>query len=521
MTTAADLKNRKVIRGSVTRLLGKLDGEGKLVCHGTKLKSEEEAELQGYIGTLKLKLIDLNRLDKEIICELEDEIEIENESIKADEYALNLNITISKLEKNITESKENRQKDNLTIHQLNVTSKDTFRPSSNNISHFKLPKLQLMQFAGDKLYWNQFWDSFTCSIHNNQTLSSVNKFGYLLASLTESARKCIAGLSVTEENYVQAVETLRKRYGDSSAIKNEHMRRLQELKCSNCMVDTLRTFYDDIKQNVFGLQNIGIRENSYEVMLVPLYLQRIPEVLRIKILEAAQSKLQQVNTLHIFLELLDCNIQLLELVNISTIHESGSNSMVSNNSHSKVKSSFSTYSSPNPIKSKVCTKCSGIHYIQDCPSFLSAKPSERFSIAQKNNLCYNCLIFGHRTASCRRGNQCSQCNSKHHPLLHNPENVFKRKEFIELQKCVPSDSATTSSVMLASESEEFNVLGNLQPKVSMLVIPVTIRCNNGSFVTNALLDPASDICMMSQTIKQRLYASETKKLNIKTVNGTQ
>ena len=49
--------------------------------------------------------------------------------------------------------------------------------SSVNSSNFhKLPKLNLPTFDGNVLEWQSFWDSFDSAIHNNNTLTDVQKF---------------------------------------------------------------------------------------------------------------------------------------------------------------------------------------------------------------------------------------------------------------------------------------------------------------------------------------------------------
>ena len=32
----------------------------------------------------------------------------------------------------------------------------------------KLPKLDMLAFSGDKLKWNEFWDSFESAVHKNK-----------------------------------------------------------------------------------------------------------------------------------------------------------------------------------------------------------------------------------------------------------------------------------------------------------------------------------------------------------------
>ena len=40
-----------------------------------------------------------------------------------------------------------------------------------------LPKLDIEKFDGDVIDWSSFWDQFSSAIHENDSLSEINKFG--------------------------------------------------------------------------------------------------------------------------------------------------------------------------------------------------------------------------------------------------------------------------------------------------------------------------------------------------------
>ncbi|XP_053382192.1 uncharacterized protein LOC128549495 [Mercenaria mercenaria] len=83
-----------------------------------------------------------------------------------------------------------------------------------NSSSVKLPKIEMITFNGDKTKWVEFWDSFQCSVHNNKTLSDVEKFNYLKTKLIGEARIAEAGLTLSNGNYKVAVDILEKRFGN-------------------------------------------------------------------------------------------------------------------------------------------------------------------------------------------------------------------------------------------------------------------------------------------------------------------
>ena len=76
----------------------------------------------------------------------------------------------------------------------------------------------LPSFDGNFKVWAAFWDSFDSAINSNQSLTPIEKFSYLRASLRGSAAATINGLSLSSANYEAAVALLKERYGDSQKI---------------------------------------------------------------------------------------------------------------------------------------------------------------------------------------------------------------------------------------------------------------------------------------------------------------
>ena len=69
----------------------------------------------------------------------------------------------------------------------------------------RLPQLEVRKFTGKIHEWTEFWDSFNSAIHENESLSKVDKFTYLRAIVEEPTKSAIAGFSLTEANYTAAV----------------------------------------------------------------------------------------------------------------------------------------------------------------------------------------------------------------------------------------------------------------------------------------------------------------------------
>lgn len=68
-----------------------------------------------------------------------------------------------------------------------------------------------------------FWDSFQSAVHNNRSLSEIDKLNYLRSLVERSAKEAIAGLSLTSANYISAISILEKRFGDKKQVIAKHM----------------------------------------------------------------------------------------------------------------------------------------------------------------------------------------------------------------------------------------------------------------------------------------------------------
>ena len=95
----------------------------------------------------------------------------------------------------------------------------------------RLPKLTLPKFNGDPLQFQTFWDSFEAAVHNNESLTGVQKFHYLRAQLlgNTSRSHVIDNFPLTDLNYHHSVDLLRERFGQPYKLVNAYMDALMNL----------------------------------------------------------------------------------------------------------------------------------------------------------------------------------------------------------------------------------------------------------------------------------------------------
>ena len=94
--------------------------------------------------------------------------------------------------------------------------------SSNNNFRTNLPKLIIKQFDGGILNCQTFWDQYYLSVHVKTNIGEIDKFTYLKSLLSESAFETISGLTLTSDNYVEAIKLLQNRYGNHQALINRN-----------------------------------------------------------------------------------------------------------------------------------------------------------------------------------------------------------------------------------------------------------------------------------------------------------
>lgn len=158
-----------------------------------------------------------------------------------------------------------------------------YTPAHAVIPRVKLPKLSIKRFNGDLTKWVTYWDSFNSSIHSNPSLSSVDKFNYLMSLVESSAADAIAGLTITSANYDEAIDTLRRRFGDPQLIVNRHMEALLGVVAVSSHLDIkgLRTLHDTVESHVRGLRALGMPAESYGGLLTSILVGKLPSEIRL------------------------------------------------------------------------------------------------------------------------------------------------------------------------------------------------------------------------------------------------
>ena len=146
-----------------------------------------------------------------------------------------------------------------------------------------LSKLELNPFSSDITTWTTFWESYESAIHNSRDLSDIDKFNYLNSLLKGAAHEAIAGLSLTSANYREAIDILKKHFGNVQQIKAKHMDILMNIEPATSSRDlkALRKLHDVVESNVRSLSTLGVDSASYGSLLSSVLLNKLPPDLQL------------------------------------------------------------------------------------------------------------------------------------------------------------------------------------------------------------------------------------------------
>lgn len=168
---------------------------------------------------------------------------------------------------------------------------------------------KLFKFNRYMRKWGVFISQFEELIDKRTDLSDAQKFVYLVGCLKGEARKVIGDLAVNEENYLLAMEILRKRYGSKERRVIESYIRLQRLcysrRNSSKLIKELLDILSQLK---------GLGENLNTELIWSAIISKLPNFIAAELM---QKKLEEPewnieNTLKFLKDTLDID-EILEM----------------------------------------------------------------------------------------------------------------------------------------------------------------------------------------------------------------
>lgn len=376
--------------------------------------------------------------------------------------------------------------------------------SLNERNHIKLPKIEMMKFSGDVKQFRTFIDLYNSMVHNNNTLSEIEKFSYLISVLRGPPLNLVQCTPMVKENYLDAYNALVQRYENKRLIAFAHFREIEETqKLSENQVTSqnLRHLLDVFNENIAALRNLKLPVEKWDFVLVFMLLKRLDSdtLTRFELEFGSNNDIPSYETLSNFiikqctaLDAVEFSAQKKSRKPESRAHMSQSHmvpkqssTFLINANNSRTKSSLT-----NSNKRNVCSLCKSDHLIYTCSNFLLKSPQERFTFIKQNGWCVNCLGTRHILRDCTSQQSCKVCHKRHHSLLH------------------------FSEVISQPTPPDFNPVNNLHSQEPSASQPSTSSSNNNHSTQFSSVNTLTSILTTKTTV-----LLSTAQINIQDVHG--
>ncbi|KRZ02620.1 hypothetical protein T11_725 [Trichinella zimbabwensis] len=417
MASAAKSRSKKLValKDRLNRLLAELDE----LCIG----SADVFEVEEQVSLLEETFRAVDALQTEV------ELDLDGEERQAaiDEWALcrrNYRVGKSRARARMVEARGEGP-----IGGGNVSAGRPAVRASNG----RLPEVTLPKFAGKVLEFPSFWAQFEASVHKRSDLDNATKFTYLLSSTEGTARNAIEGIPLTPENYTQAVDILKKRFGRPRLVVREHLAALWRAPaCREMTAKGIQSLVDEVTKHLRCLTALDRDPFSGRFPLseglMPMLQDKFPPAL-IKAWDTniGPDATEDEDNLQKFLEFAQWQAGLLSKSKREDTKPSASKSEQRTPSSKPSRPEWkngnrirSTTAALAVVAAKSCPFCSGEHKAEECEKFLQADLSRRRDMVRAKEVCFKCLGTGHWAKGCREGRHCGVdgCRRQHHKLLH-------------------------------------------------------------------------------------------------------
>ncbi|XP_064469734.1 uncharacterized protein LOC135384464 [Ornithodoros turicata] len=519
-------KKRKALRSQVTRLINEV--QEALTLSGT----EDVCVFEDRLKALQLQL---NAVDDKIEQERADQLD-EAEFEQVFQYNNKLVTCLAKLahRREAFEASERAARDSSGSNPSNGTA------LSMNRTKVRLPKLELMRFNGERTTWQQFWEQFDLVVHRNEDLTEVDKFNYLKGCLTADAAAAVKGLPPTARCYNDAIDLLKRRFGDEELLVQSHMRKLIDLNpvCSSDDVKGLRHLYDNVVAHVRGLEALGRKRETFSSLLLPILQRALPRDILLSLNKrniserrdstAAVLEMGQQETgdsaRQGTIDRSDSFTQLLDFLKVQV--QSREDVEFMQHMSSRTKKQDSTHSNKDRGKRKGSRKSSSTAVLQQstqvnscffckAESHSTLECDMKIGLEEKKNRlrserrCFRCTRPNHQAKTCRSQVKCKNCGGRHATVMCDPDFVQK--------KASTPDAITSVPVNLERHSD--------QRRSAVLLPTLTVwgcRTSQREHV-RALLDSGSQRSFVCTEISRKMRCKKvgTETLTVGVFGGHQ
>lgn len=294
-----------------------------------------------------------------------------------------------------------------------TNTNNTNRSDNSSTGNVRLPKINLPEFTGKYDEWVPFFNVFNSVINQNQGLSKIQKFQYLLSSISGEPYGIISSLELTDANYDIALQLIKDRYDNSRIIVYSHIKEIFEMPVMNKEnYRQLKSLIDGTNKHLRALHSLGRPTDNWDDIIIFVLTSKLDNVTNKEWQTSVSGK--NLPSLKELLEILTKKYQALE-VTVSSNKNVHTEIHHNNSSFNKSKKQSMTHVVTTDVK---CIMCGGDHAIYQCSGFLNLSKPARLDSVRKKNICTNCLRSTNHGSSKCYAKGCKLCGAKHNTLLH-------------------------------------------------------------------------------------------------------
>lgn len=291
-----------------------------------------------------------------------------------------------------------------------------------------LPRISLPKFDGQIINWPKFRDTFMSLVHNETSLTSMQKFHYLTSSISGSALTVVSHLPMQEANYKIAWDALLQTYDNKRMLAAAYLNKLIHFKplVGKQSCDTYKYFLSKVADNIAAFKLLNI-ENESEYILFHLAIRCLDSSTREQF-EMSHKDIDFPNFTDLIKFVRQRSIALELAGATSRPYDSPTNKTGSlpkpftpSRSNKIALLTETPVSKPTSsiVANPTCIVChESPHKLLSCLKFTSMNANQRLHALNSWKGCRNCLSYNHKTAECSSKWHCRFCKFRHHSLLH-------------------------------------------------------------------------------------------------------
>jgi len=392
----------------------------------------------------------------------------------------------------------------------NTTGQDN---SFGNISirqRIQLAPIPLPRFNGNIQDWPSFYDIFKAMVHNDESLSSAQKFYYLRSSLTNQALDLVKSIPISDGNYEAVIQRLKQRYDNKSLIIQSHIKSILESpRAEEASATSLQGLYSHVCAHVAALRSIGQPVEHWDAWLITIIISKLDKN------TAHGWQLHQRNTelpkYEQLEEFLAGRCIALESTETHTRSADKSTRQYSKNSESNTRGNGQssivrkTLLTASKNTQRPCPCCKEDHKLFACETFKALKIPARLEFVRSERLCFNCFAPFHNADSCKSTYSCKRCTKKHNTMLH-----FESQQGALTEK---TNEGENDSVVAESSQQLPKVLSahSKGGHVFLATASVLVADNHGEFrKCRIVLDSGSQINFVTSKFASQLQLPRQK-----------